>query len=488
MFAAIFIPNFSLQAVLRADPDSRSLPVALVDPELSGKEILQCTPSAEHAGVTGGLTPAQAMARCHDLKILARSRAQEKSATEILLQTAFSFSPNIELTSLGVCTIEMKRLGLQGKAEMQARAGKIVKALARFDLDAKIGIAPTPELALLAAQSGETISVIEAVETFVTNLPISCLQPPPEIAGILSRWGIQTVGQFLGLGKNDVGARLGAEALELFKLVSRESVRPLTLVSPPEHFSEQIEFEKEVETLEPLIFVLNRFVEQLTGRLEALYWVIGVLELNLGLSSGEQYRHTFKIPSPTGKAEILFRMLQTHLEGVRTNSSIGSLQLVAIPARAETHQFGLFENTLKDPNQFAETLARLTALAGQENVGTPVPEASYQPDAFKMQQPNFDSVSDQTSNIEMGSVGLQLRRFRPPLPAHLEFQDGNPVRVHAQNLDGAVADMRGPYFSSGNWWDDNRWAREEWDVETAGGLLLRIFRSGEGCFVEGIYD
>jgi len=488
MFAAIFIPNFSLQAVLRADPDSRPLPVAIVDPELSGKEIVQCTAAAEKAGVTGGLTPAQAMARCQKLKILARSRAREKSATEILLQTAFSFSPNIELTSLGVCTIEMKRLGLQSRAAMEARAGKIIGALARFDLDVKIGIATTPELALLASQGRETISVIESVETFVMNLPVGCLQPAPEIAGILARWGIQTVGQFLALGKNGVAARLGAEALELFKLVSRESARPLRLVSPPENFSEQIEFENEVETLEPLIFVLNRFVEQLTGRLEALYLVIGVLELNLGLSSGEQYKHTFKIPSPTGKAGILFRALQTHLEGVRTNSPIVSLQLVAIPARAETHQFGLFENTLKDPNQFAETLARLTALAGLENVGTPVPEASYQPGAFKMQRVHFDSAPGHTSGYQGNTVGLQLRRFRPPLPAHLEFQGENPVRVHAQNLGGTVTGTRGPYFSSGNWWDDNRWASEEWDVETTGGLLLRIFRSSEGCFVEGIYD
>jgi hypothetical protein len=48
--------------------------------------------------------------------------------------------------------------------------------------------------------------------------------------------------------------------------------------------------------------------------------------------------------------------------------------------------------------------------------------------------------------------------------------------------------MQGPYLSSGNWWDESRWAREEWDVETTGGRLLRMFRSGNGCFVEGVYD
>jgi hypothetical protein len=34
-------------------------------------------------------------------------------------------------------------------------------------------------------------------------------------------------------------------------------------------------------------------------------------------------------------------------------------------------------------------------------------------------------------------------------------------------FNGIIADARGPFFSSGNWWENNRWWREEWDVETA---------------------
>jgi hypothetical protein len=53
---------------------------------------------------------------------------------------------------------------------------------------------------------------------------------------------------------------------------------------------------------------------------------------------------------------------------------------------------------------------------------------------------------------------------------------------------GPITGARGPFFSSGQWWDDARWAREEWDVATANGSFLRIFRSNDGCFVEGVYD
>ena len=39
------------------------------------------------------------------------------------------------------------------------------------------------------------------------------------------------------------------------------------------------------------------------------------------------------------------------------------------PALPERQQFQLFESALRDPNRFGETLARLSALVGVENVG-----------------------------------------------------------------------------------------------------------------------
>ncbi|HEV2328578.1 MAG TPA: hypothetical protein VGY56_07305, partial [Verrucomicrobiae bacterium] len=245
MFAAIYIPDFSLQAVLRADPDLRARPVALVDPEMTGTPIVQVTSSAAGAGVIAGLTPAQATARCRDLIIKTRSRSQEQSATEILLQTAYAFSPNIESTALGVCTVELKRLGLRDESDAQNYGAKIVQALAPFYLDAHAGIAPTPELALLAAHHEHLHSSKHdgrGANRFA-HLPVAALEPAPDIAAILSRWGIHTIGQLLELGKSAVSERLGPGALELFERVSTDSVRPLKLISPPEIFSEQIEFE-----------------------------------------------------------------------------------------------------------------------------------------------------------------------------------------------------------------------------------------------------
>jgi len=547
MFAVIFISNFSLQAVLRHEPDLRSRPVALVDPQDTKPVVTQLTSTAQACGVCAGLTASQATARCAELIIKPRSPAQEESATEVLLQTAYAFSPNIEATAPGVCTIELKGIAMDSGNGMEQWTGKIIEILAQLNISAKIGLAATPELAMLAARAADSILALSeehptsnnqhrttnsskfgnpldvgcsmldvrcSQEKNLDSFPVSFLGPSREILEILHRWGIQTVGALLALGKDSVTERLGPEAAELFNRVSPDSPRPLKLIVPHEEFSERMEFENEIETVEPLLFVLRRFVEQLSRRLELIYLVIAEFHLHLSLSSGAKHERVFKIPAPTGNIDVLFRMLQTHLETVRTDSPITSLRLTAKPTPPESRQFGLFESTLRDPNQFAETTARLTALVGSEKIGRPELIATHKPDSFRMTAPvfndgqgnrtqealalqkgnpldvqrsMFDVQCSQTQDQE-NKIGLSLRRFRPPCPSHIEFRHHKPALLRSEVFIGAIVETRGPFFSSGNWWDTGQWAREEWDVETSNGSLFRIFKSSEGCFVEGVYD
>ena len=503
MFAVIFIPNFSLQAVLRHEPELRERAVALVDPKATKPVLVQLTAAARAFGVCEGLTPSQAMARCAELIIKPRSLAQEESATEVLLQSAYAFSPNIESTAPGVCTLELKGLPLGDNSAMESWADKMIEVLAPFYIEAKAGLAATPELALLAAQAAEPILTLakeeRAADLFhrgIESFPVSSLEPPPEVLEILQRWGVHTVGALLALGRDKVAERLGPAVVELFNRVSPDSPRPLKLAAPAEEFAEQMEFENEIETVEPLLFVLRRFVEQLSRRLEWIYLVVAEFHLRLGLSSGAKYERVFTIPAPTGNVEILFRMLQTHLETVRTDSAIVSLRLAAKPAKPEAQQFGLFESTLRDPNQFAETLARLAGLCGTDRVGTPQLQATHRPDAFKVAAAFHaaDSAGERkerpanSPNRTAEISALPLRRFRPPLPTHIEFRAGKPALLHSHVFIGPIVESRGPFFSSGNWWDAGRWAREEWDIQTSDGALFRVFRSQDGCFMDGVYD
>ena len=206
---------------------------------------------------------------------------------------------------------------------------KIIAALQQLNLRAQLGIATTPNIALLAARAAKPVLVVESVEAFFQSLPLAALEPPPHLFNILQRWGIHTAGAFLALGKDAIADRLGAEALELFERASTHTIRPLNIVLPADTFEERIEFEVQIETIEPLLFVLRRFIEQLATRIALTYRVVAELQLTLTLESGAPYERTFKVPAPTANVETLFRMLHTHLENLRTDAPILSLRLAA---------------------------------------------------------------------------------------------------------------------------------------------------------------
>ena len=205
------------------------------------------------------------------------------------------------------------------------------------------------------------------------------------VIAILRRWGIETLGQFAALDKEAVGARLGPVGLQLWERAKGKTTRLLKLVPIPETFEEAFEFENEIETSEPLLFMLRRFLQQFSLRLGALYLVASELQLQITFSDKNSYRHQFKIPEPTNNVEVLFRMLHTHLENFTSDFPILAVALQAQAAKPSFEQFHLFETALRDPARLSETLARLTGLLSAERVGTPVVEETHRPDAFRME-------------------------------------------------------------------------------------------------------
>src|SRR5213592_1215860 len=249
-----------------------------------------------------------------------------------------------------------------------------------------------------------------------------------EIFAILHKWGIHTLGQLAALDKEQLGARLGPEAIRMSERANGRSNRLLKLIRPPESFEESFEFEREIETAEPVLFMLRRFLEQLAVRLAAIYLVAKELTLRITFANSRQdepavagkqsYERVFKIPQPTNDVDLLFRMLQTHLENFRSEYPIVAVALSAEPIKPAGEQFGLFETTLRNPHQLSETLARLTALLGADRIGTPVLEETHRPDGFRM-EPFLCAVESAVPSGE-SSPALRtahatpaLRRFRP---------------------------------------------------------------------------
>jgi protein ImuB len=320
-----------------------------------------------------------------------------------------------------------------------------------------------------------------------------------EILAILHKWGIHTLGQLAALDKEQLGARLGPEAIRMWERANGQSNRVLRLTRPPELFEENFEFENEIETAEPLLFMFRRFLEQLAVRLAAIYLVAKELTLRITFADKQFYKRVFKIPQPTNEVDLLFRMLQTHLENFRSEYPIVAVALSAEPIKPAGEQFGLFETTLRNPHQLSETLARLTALLGADRIGTPVLEETHRPDAFRMQPflcavesavPSGQSCksSSDLHALRTAHTTAALRRFRAAVSASVLLDEDNPAHLRSAEIRGKIIHERGPYFLSGNWWEEKSWAHAEWDLQLQNGELVRCHESEGTWKVDGIYD
>ena len=325
-----------------------------------------------------------------------------------------------------------------------------------------------------------------------------------EIFAILHKWGIHTLGQLAALDKEQLGARLGPEAIRMWERANGRSNRLLKLIRAPESFQESFEFEREIETAEPLLFMLHRFLEQLAVRLGAIYLVAKELTLRITFANSRQdepavagkqsYERVFKIPQPTNDVDLLFRMLQTHLENFRSEHPIVAIALSAEPIKPAGEQFGLFETTLRNPHQLSETLARLTALLGGDRIGTPVLEETHRPDAFRMQPFSWAAVesavpSGETSHaLRTARATAALRRFRPAVSASVLQDENTPAHVRSAEISGKIIAQRDPYLLSGNWWDEKSWRRAEWDLQLQNGELVRAHARDGVWKIDGVYD
>jgi protein ImuB len=483
MFGCIFLPKFRLQAALRWH-DVRG-PAVVVDEATLKGIVWEANEEAAAKGIAAGMTSAQAMARDTGIVIRPHSPAQEQCLNQILVQTALTLSPDVELTCDGACTADLRRVG-KGTCWQQLADQQIARLRAQ-GLRAVAGIAPTPDLAHLAARGAQPSAVVYDTGAFASGLPIEALEPSANLLEILRGWGIHRVGEFLALPKAETIERLGPEAEALRRKVSGRHKRLLRLVRTVPEYAEAFDFECEIETVEPLLFLLRRFLDGLCERLRAVYRVAQSLMLCLPLEDGSNHERVFCIPVPTAEVEVLFRILHTHLEDLQLAKRPIGVRLniqATLPAK---DQLQLFQSALRDPNRFGETLAKLKAFLGNDSVGVPARSNTYRPDSFML----ADCFAAETETGKKPACpsepprGLSLRRYRPALPSIVRMKNGRPISVESSAACGIIHECAGPYRLSGNWWDSERWQQEEWDVALAKGGLYRLSRHETVWKIEG---
>jgi protein ImuB len=538
MFAAIFIPDFALEAIVRAEPLLRERPVAVLEGAPPLERVIIANAKAQTAGAAIGLTKAQAE-QAPGVVLRARSSDQEAAAHAALLDCAYAFSPRVEDAA-----VDMVLLDIAGLERIFGSPQKIARDLARkiseIGLESQLGVASNLETASHAARGFAGVTIIAPGEEALRLGPLSVdvLAPAPEILQTLDSWGIRNLRALASLPPIPLSERLGAEGLRLQKLARGEGSRPLVPTDPPLHFEEATELEHPLEMLEPLAFVLNRMLESLCARLQARALATNELQLRMELENRDAVfsrfhpepakltpgaNHTaqvlrltqkpalaqddvhknclrsIRLPVPMLDAKVFLKLLQLDLEAHPPQAPVRKILLQMEPARPRQSQNGLFLAASPEPERLELVLARVAGVVGEKNLGVAEILDTHRADAFRMRRfapvssSRFPVLRKNKTNGVASSSKLAMRRYRPPLRANVLTHAGEPVRVSFLNVRGEVTACAGPWRTSGEWWSNDGWSRDEWDVavqQKNGLALYRMYRdlASESWFVEARYD
>jgi protein ImuB len=364
---------------------------------------------------------------------------------------ADSFSPFVEMVDekTAVFSVTSRQLGrLKG---IQAAVSTTVEAaiLAARNLPGYTFIPPGQEAFMLGA------------------LSIDALPPDPELFETLHLWGIRSLEDLARLPDDALASRLGDRGVWLQRLARGAFERPLRPCIPAAVYEESADLEHPIQLREPLLFLIARFLHDLTARLKSQSLAAAALYLTL---NGTQRTHS--VPFPTRDVKLLLKLVEHSLERQPPEEPVSKVHLELVPTEPRRVQHGLFTPAAPEPEKLELTLGKIRGLVGEKNVGYP--------EVFDTHRPGFARPT---------GVLLPFRYFRPPLEARVTAE-----RLWTRMFQGKILQIAGPWRSSGDWWRPDSWNRDEYDLALSDGALYRIYldraldRAPKKWFVEGVYD
>jgi len=500
-YAAIHIPEFPVVAWLRSDSDVRLRALAVIEGIAPLQRVVSINRAAKAQGVSRGISKVQAEATG---PLLFRNRCikEETEAFQVALEVAERFSPRIQALAepsnqyaqshtLSVSLL-MDRTGTEklfGSAEQYGR--KLKAELEAASFPCSIATCANAEASLLLARSHSGVTCVQSSDLAkrLAPLPLSWLPCDATTLTVFTRWGVRTLGELAALPEASLISRIGQQARRLQRLACGVEDHLLVPEESDLVLSETAMLDTPLVLLDSLLFVVSPMLERIMRRAIEHAYALRSLTLGLQLETAASYERHIRPAIATQNRDLLLKLLNLDLQAHPPQAAILGVTLTAKAARPQTAQRGLFQAQFPEPDKLDILLARLRSIAGEQNVGAPELKNSHRDDEVTMTafRPSVLPVGVSKSKPSC----LALRRFRPSQPVRVSVKNGIPSLLFWQSQRVELAEAKGPWQSSGYWWDGRIWETDEWDVialQPLYALRLRYECGLKSWSVAGVYD
>lgn len=493
--ACLWVSQMPLAAHLRLEPELASVPLTMAHGDGS-QGVVAISELAAEAGITVGMKVSQARALCDDLMVRKVRSEVVNAAVSALVDVARSIGAQTQVEGVDHVYADCRGTAAMWPSESALASALAARAL-RCGLAAWIGIADSKLGASIAAREGGGVCVVPPGGTpaFLAPRAVSLLDPDPSTAFTLGSWGIRTIGELVALPAGAVAHRLGAVGVGLVRRARGEDDAPLPTPPVRHTFEECLDLECAVDRIEPLLFTFRRLFECVSMRLELHGLGCRAIRVVLGSEGGGRDVRNIAVAAPTTDRLTLLTLVRAELESRPPSFAITSVAITCIGSRIRPTQLDLFRPAGPAPAALATVLARLVSLCGPDRVGVLKSVDTHRPEAVKVHP--FDGVSQHapagSSDLAKNGpiVRLALRVFRPPVPLEV-FESRNTLDYvrGSGRFGGRVVHWAGPWRVRGEWWSNDPYAREYYDVELNDGGVYRIYRDARSgsWAADGVYD
>ncbi|HEV2760193.1 MAG TPA: DNA polymerase Y family protein [Acidimicrobiales bacterium] len=469
---------------------------------LSAGRVVACSAPARAEGVARGLRRRQAEARCPTLVVVDHDPSADARAFEPVVVAVETFTPEVEIVRPGMCAVATRGPSryFGGDDALVARVAAAVDECVPPGAPAcRVGVADGPFAAERAARQGLVVPTGGSA-AFLSGFPVSTLGDV-DLADLLVRLGIRTLGQLAELPTAAVLARFGPDGAAAHRLARGLDERPLAARIPPLDLTMVAELDPPAERLETAAFVAKNLADRLHEALGVQGLTATRVLVEAEWEHGERLGRRWRLDGAGGRAAgALADRVRWQLDGWMTGAGAGAsdrpsggltlLRLVPEEVRPDDgRQMGFWGGDRAAAERVARALARVQGMLGPDAVVTAVPAGGRSP-------------AEQVRLVPWGERPPVEAGLRSPWPGRIPSP--SPATVHRTPVPAEVVDARlsvdggpwsavtawaGPWPVDERWWDDAaHHRRARWQVVTAGGTAHLLSQEGDRWEVEATYD
>jgi protein ImuB len=509
----VWCPDWPLVAAGLADSPSAVL---------RGNRVTACSPVARIEGVRRRQRRREAEAACPGLVFAGEDVPRDVRAFEAVVSAVAVFTPRVEVSRPGVCSLPAKGPAryFGGEPSLAAQlveaVGKIVSAMK--GPPCRIGIADSPFVARLAAQSAGSpgnVLIVPRGEAaaWLADLPVGALGRP-DLADLLNRLGIRRLGEFAVMDEGLVGGRFGAEGVEAHRLARGLDDHALALCDPPPDLTVERQLDSPVDQVDTVAFIAAGIAEELIARLAPHGLACTRLLVEAATEHAEELSRWWRADRPF-TARAMVDRVRWQLEGWMSSSAdapSAGITLVRLTAGEVVpdsgRQLGLFGGPAEASQRVERGIARIQGLLGHAAVGTAVLAGGRGPAEQACLVPWGDPRDEpaEARHPWPGRVPSPAPAivYVDPVAVELLSAAGDPIGVtgrgHCSAAPGQVRRLpagrsaevvgwAGPWPADERWWDPSghrRRARLQLLLEDGSAHLLVL---EDGCWgIEATYD